>query len=138
MKSIFIAEDNCELIHRVNQLTAITPPLWGKMNSAQMLAHCQASMNMAFGNVKVKRHWLGMVGGNIGKKRLLKRGKLDKYTPTFKDFEITGHRDFEEEKAKFIALIKSALIKGPQSLVKFPHPYLNTFKNDEWSQLNWM
>jgi hypothetical protein len=138
MKSIFIEDDNAELINRINQLSAPMPALWGKMNPAQMMAHCQASINIALGNARVKRHWLGILFGNIGKKRLLKAGKLDKYTPTYKDFEMTGDLDFEEEKEKFIALIKSALIKGPQSLVKYPHPYLNTFKDDEWSQLNWM
>jgi hypothetical protein len=137
MKSIFNVEGNAEIINRVDQLSAITTPLWGKMTTAQMLAHCQASMNMAFGNAKKRRHWMGVVFGNIGKKRLLKAPFLDKNIPTFKNFEITDRRNFEEEKEKFKKLIQQALIKGESGLVKYPHPYLKTFKPGEWEQLNW-
>ena len=55
MKSIFNTDDNTELIARIDQLSATTPALWGKMGAAQMMAHLQASMNMAFGNSKKRR-----------------------------------------------------------------------------------
>lgn len=137
MKSIFNPADNAELIERINNLSANMPAKWGKMNTAQMMAHCQASMNMAFGNTPIIRHWVGIVFRSLGKYRLLKRGDLDRYMPTVKPFEITEPRDFEEEKEKFIALIQAALELGPTALVKYPHPYFATFKGDEWSQLNW-
>lgn len=137
MKSIFNADNNTELISRLNQLSTITPALWGKMNTAQMMAHCQASMNIAFGNSKKRRHWIGVLFGNFGKNRLLKNGDFDKHMPTFKGFEITDDRNFDEEKEKFIALIKHALEKGESGLVKYPHPYFRKFKSGEWSQLNW-
>lgn len=137
MKSIFNPADNAELIERINDLAANTPAVWGKMTAAQMLAHCQASMNMAFGNTPTKRHWMGKVFRTIGKHRLLKRGDLDHYIPTYKKFEITEPRDFDEEKQKFINLVQNALAKGSTALIKYPHPYFSTFKGDEWARLNW-
>jgi hypothetical protein len=137
MKGIFNPVDNAALIERINQLSENTPALWGKMNAAQMMAHMQVGMNMAFGNSKKTRHWLGRLFGSFAKRRQLKAGDLDKFMPTFKKAEITDNRNFEEEKAKLIALIKSALAKGPGSLVKYPHPYFGTFKDDEWAALNW-
>ncbi|HTH81937.1 MAG TPA: DUF1569 domain-containing protein [Mucilaginibacter sp.] len=138
MKSIFNADNNAELIHRINKLQEDTPALWGKLTSAQMMAHCQKSMNMALGNTKIKRHWIGRVFGNIAKRRLLKVERLDKNIPTYKHFEVTYDCAFDEEKEKFVVLIKSALTKGESGLVKHPHPYFKTFKPTEWSQLNWM
>ena len=136
-KSIFNPTDNAELIDRLNNLAANMPAVWGKMSAAQMMAHCQASMDMAFGNRPIKRHWTGVIFRTLGKHRLLKRGDLDRHIPTFKDFEITEPRDFDEEKEKFINLIQTALAKGPTALVKYPHPYFSTFKGDEWARLNW-
>ncbi|MDB5115251.1 MAG: hypothetical protein JWQ79_743 [Mucilaginibacter sp.] len=137
MKSIFNADDNAELLNRIDQLAATSHALWGKMNAAQMLAHCRASMNIAFGISKKRRHWLGRVFGHIGKRRLLKVAELDRLMPTYKTFEITDNRFFDEEKEKFTTLIKSAFLKGEACLVKYPHPYFKTFKPGEWSQLNW-
>ncbi|MBC7400021.1 MAG: DUF1569 domain-containing protein [Mucilaginibacter sp.] len=137
MKSIFNKGNNAELINRVNQLTAATPALWGKMNVAQMMAHCTVSMNIAFGNSKKYRHWVGILFGNFAKKRNLKAKELDRNIPTYYKLRITDDRDFAEEKAKLIALIKTALEKGEAGLVKCPHPYFRYFNPGEWSQLNW-
>jgi hypothetical protein len=137
MKGIFDPVENTSIIERINQLSENTPPLWGKMNAAQMMAHLQVGMNMAFGNSPKKRHWIGRVFGSIGKRRQLRADTLDRHMPTFKQAEITDIRNFEYEKSKLIALVKSALVKGPDYLVKYPHPYFGTFKNDEWATLNW-
>jgi len=137
MKSIFNPADNIELIERINKLTATSPALWGKMNAAQMMAHMQFGMNMAFCNSETKRHWIGRFFGWIGKKRLLKTGHFDKHMPTFEDARVTYDCDFDEEKEKLIKLIRSALTIGQDGLAKYPHPFFATFKNDEWAQLNW-
>jgi hypothetical protein len=138
MKSIFNTADNAELVDRINKLSATTPAIWGKMDPAQMMAHCQVSLNIAFGNSKRIINWLGVVFGPISKYRLLKVKQLDRHIPTFKQAEITDARNFNEEKEKLIKLIKSALIIGPQGLAKYPHPYFGTFKPEEWAQLNWL
>ncbi len=137
MKSIFNADDNAEIISRIQKLTETTPAQWGKMNSAQMMAHCQAGINMAFGNTKTIRNWIGVLFGNIAKRRMLKVDTFDKHMPTFRQAMITGDHNFEEEKEKYITLIKIAPVKGPDILVKYPHPYFGRFKANEWAQLNW-
>lgn len=137
MKSIFIEENNAELINRVEKLCADTPALLGKMNAAQMMAHCQASMNIAFGNSNNHRHWVGILFGNFSKNRMLKADKLDWNIPAYIKLRINDERNFGEEKEKFIALIKSVFEKGEAGLVKYPHPYFRKFKPGEWTQLNW-
>ena len=137
MKSIFNPADNAELIGRINKLSPSTPAIWGKMNSAQMLAHMQVGMNIAFGNSPRKLHWVGVLFGAMGKYRMLKTIEFDHHMPTFKEANITGPRNFKEEKEKLTTLIQSALIVTEKGLAKYPHPFFGTFKKGEWAQLNW-
>jgi hypothetical protein len=137
MKSIFNEDNNAELVSRFGQVTVNTPALWGKMNAAQMMAHCTASMNVAFGYAKNYRHWVGIFFGNFAKRRTLSTPQLDKNIPAYIKLRVEDHRDFDEEKAKLIALIKSIPAIGEAGLVKCPHPYFRHFKPGEWSQLNW-
>jgi ribosomal protein L39E len=137
MKSIFNIDNNAELINRFDQLTITTPALWGKMNTAQMMAHCTASMNTAFGYSKNHRHWVGIFFGNFTKRRMLRAEQLDRNIPAYIKLRITDKRDFAKEKTQLIALIKSIPAKGEAGLAKCPHPYFRHFKPCEWSQLNW-
>ena len=54
MDSLFNKTGNDAIIQRIQSLTAESQPLWGKMNVAQMLSHCQAPLDVAFGDVKLK------------------------------------------------------------------------------------
>jgi hypothetical protein len=137
MKTIFNADDNAELIFRINQLSETTPAVWGQMNTAQMMAHCRMSMEIAFGLRKNQRHWVGIFFGDFAKKRQLKVKQFDRNMPAYSKLRITDERNFEEEKDKLTAIIKLALDKGEAGLVKCPHPYFRHFKPGEWSQLNW-
>ncbi|MES2810283.1 MAG: DUF1569 domain-containing protein [Bacteroidota bacterium] len=137
MKSIFNTDDNAELLFRINQITESTPAVWGRMNTAQMMAHCRCSMEVAFGLAKNHRHWVGVFFGNFAKKRTLQAKQLDKNIPAYTKLRITDDRDFADEKEKFIAMVKLAYEKGEKGLVKCPHPYFRHFKAGEWSQLNW-
>ena len=50
MKNIFEASVCAELIERINQLSIASEPSWGKMNVAQMLAHCNVTYELVFEN----------------------------------------------------------------------------------------
>ena len=47
-KNLFDAEESQETIERINKLTHETPNLWGKMNVAQMLAHCNVAYELVY------------------------------------------------------------------------------------------
>ena len=44
----------------INQLTSQSATLWGKMDAAQMLAHCQVPLKEAFGEAKLQRTVFGI------------------------------------------------------------------------------
>ena len=48
MKNIFDPKTTNELFERIDMLGAETSPVWGKMNVAQMLAHCSVAYEMVY------------------------------------------------------------------------------------------
>ena len=131
MKSVFNSTDNAELIDRINKLTPSTPALWGKMNVAQMLAHCQPFLQIAIGDLKLKRAFIGLIFGKIAKKKILKDEFLQKNLPTLKQAVIKDERNFEEEKEALKTLIKRAQKAGPDGLTKESHPFFGKLTPDE-------
>ena len=50
LPNIFSKEVADEIISRINTLTPNSPAVWGKMNVAQMLAHCNVTYEMIYTN----------------------------------------------------------------------------------------
>jgi hypothetical protein len=48
MKNIFDQNVATETINRINNLKPTTQGLWGKMNVAQMLAHCNVTYELVY------------------------------------------------------------------------------------------
>ncbi len=136
MKSVFNPADNAEIIERINKLTPTTPALWGKMNAAQMLTHCQPFIRIAIGELKLKRAFIGLIFGKMAKKKILADGPLEKNMPTLPQAKITWDVDFEEEKAKLIELVARLPKLGYDGLINEPHPFFGKLTNQEWDQLN--
>jgi hypothetical protein len=133
MKSIFNQTDNAELIERINKLTPSTPAVWGKMNVAQMLAHCQVIIQVALGELRLKRNLLGFIFGGIAKKQILEK-PLKQNLPTFSEAKIVDAKSFDKEKQKLIELVKR-FSAGPGVISKDPHPFFGPLTVDEWDTL---
>jgi hypothetical protein len=63
MKSLFRREDIEELISRIDQLEPRSQRLWGKMDVAQMMAHCSGALDMACGRLNPPRTLIGRLMG---------------------------------------------------------------------------
>ena len=48
LPNIFSVEVTDQIVGRINQLSENTKPSWGKMDAAQMLAHCNVAYQMCF------------------------------------------------------------------------------------------
>ena len=48
MNNIFNKQDSLEIIERINKLSPSTPALWGKMDVAKMLAHCNVTYEFIY------------------------------------------------------------------------------------------
>jgi malonate transporter len=71
MKSLFEPAAVNEIPGRMAQLRPDSERQWGKMNMAQMLAHCSAAIGMAEGKVSPPRILLGRLLGPLAKKSLI-------------------------------------------------------------------
>lgn len=87
MQSLFNKEDNDVIKERLEKLTPRSVPLWGKMNVAQMLAHLQQPILVAFGELKLKRGILGFLFGKMAKKQMLADKSFKKNMPTVREFK---------------------------------------------------
>ena len=54
VKDLFDNAVKQEIIDRINKLTPTTQRQWGKMDVAQMLAHCQMPLGVATGKHRLK------------------------------------------------------------------------------------
>ncbi len=134
MNSIFDAAERAVLIDRINKLTPSTQPLWGKMNVSQMLAHCQAPLQVALGDLVIKRGLMGFLFGKIAKKKLVGSDPFEPNMPTFKEAKITGEKDFAKEKQGLIKLI-NRFESGPDVLTDSPHGFFGPLTTSEWDTL---
>jgi hypothetical protein len=57
VQSLFDDKSAVEIVNRIDQLKPDSQRLWGKMNVAQMLAHCSAALETATGK-KIPREFL--------------------------------------------------------------------------------
>ncbi|MCO4293194.1 DUF1569 domain-containing protein [Solitalea sp. MAHUQ-68] len=137
MKNLLNATDNNEIIERINKLSNQSQALWGKMNVAQMMAHCQQPLKMAFIDKGVKKTFLGMVFGGLIKKQLLGIKPFKKNLPTDSSFKIVDERDFDNEKVELIRLIKGFSVGGSEAVVGTKHPIFGTMTPNDWGILSW-
>lgn len=103
MKNIFDLAITSEVIERANKLTSESQAQWGKMNVAQMLAHCNVTYDMVFTDHYVKANAFKKFMLNalvkpivVGEKPYKKNGR------TAPQFLIVDEREFEKEKTKLL------------------------------------
>jgi len=59
MKNLFERDTLNEVLSRIDSLRPDSPRQWGKMDAAQMMAHCSITMDIASGRLKLPRVWIG-------------------------------------------------------------------------------
>lgn len=138
MGSIYNKTDNDIFISRINNLTPESKALWGKMTVDQMLSHCQAPMDFAFGDGTIKANFLMRLLGRMVKGKMLKSNEFRKNSPTAPSFIRTGTYDFEEVKKGLIERINRFSDLGHKAIKTTKHPFFGEMTYDEWSQLQTM
>ncbi|RYY58030.1 MAG: DUF1569 domain-containing protein [Chitinophagaceae bacterium] len=113
LPDIFTAEVAETIISRIDKINPDTKPLWGKMNASQVLAHLNVAYDSTFTDIHptpnfIQRLFIKAFAASmvVGNKPYPKNG------PTAPWFKITGDRDFEAEKKKLLAYIRSTAAKG--------------------------
>lgn len=134
MNSLFNAAAYNEIVERLNNLTPETPAQWGKMNVAQMMAHCSQAIKVPLSEKKMPRIFMGRLFGWLIKSKLYNETLYRQGLPTSPDFVIKEDKDFDLEKHKLLELIKRFYGLGPMGINKYPHPFFGKFTPDQWGK----
>ncbi len=137
VKSLFDKDVFDETISRVNQLNGNSLALWGKMNVAQMLAHCKVAFGVPLSDKPMPRMFLGLLMGWMMKKKLYNNEPWKHNLPTAPNFIIKDERNFAEEKSELISLVTEFNSRGPKNIGKFPHPFFGTYTKEQWGLSMW-
>jgi Protein of unknown function (DUF1569) len=137
MKSLYDRQVLHELEQRVSQLTPSTPRQWGKMDAAQMLAHCAIFMEMAAGDVPVKQILVGKILGPFVKRSFLAEKPFDKNGPTGSELMIKDAREFATEKARLLGVLGRFSTGGASKATKYPHGFIGPLTGEQWGTLTY-
>ena len=123
MKSLYDQTTLQEVISRIEKLTPQTKALWGKMNSAQMLAHSIEPLKISTGKIIEPRLFIGRILAPFFKKGYYNDKPWPKNSPTAPNFIMADEKDFEKEKANLIAIITEFSKGGEAKCSKHPNPF---------------
>ncbi|MBK9387611.1 MAG: DUF1569 domain-containing protein [Planctomycetes bacterium] len=137
MPSLFSRPELDLLITRLERIPADQRPLWGKMNAAQMFAHCRAPLRVATGQQKLKRSLAGWLFGRLAKRYVLRSREFGRNLPTDPSFLFANANDAQKELAALIDELRRFHAGGVAGLTKDPHPFFGQLAPDEWDRLQW-
>ncbi len=136
MRSIFDKAYCEEFVARINSLNHQTQAQWGKMNVAQMLAHCQVPLKIASGEMVPKVNPIvKFLFSKNAKRQLINDPEFKRNLPTMNEAKVVDQPAFEQERSKLIAMIQDFQSKGPAGLTKSAHPFFGDMTVNEWDTL---
>ena len=138
MESLFTDEGLQALTGRIHKLTPASQAVWGKMNVAQMLHHCQKPLEIPLGGATFQPNFLMRLIGAMMKKKFVKPGvQFSKNSPTGPGFKISDERDFNLEKAQLLQVINRFIDAGKADKLQGRHPFFGPMNNREWEIMQW-
>jgi Protein of unknown function (DUF1569) len=106
LPSVFTAAVAGELITRINQLTPASQPQWGKMNVAQMLAHCNVTYELTYENIHPRPNFfMRFILKNFIKKVVVGEKPYARNGRTAPVFMVSADKTFNDEKNRLAAYI---------------------------------
>ena len=134
MKSLFDKDTYSDIMQRINNLGPQTQRQWGKMDVAQMMAHCKEAFKVPLSDHKYPRIFLGILMGWVMKAKLYNESPWGKNLPTAPTFLIKDQRDFNTEKKELTELITQFNAAGPDKVGNFPHPFFGKLTKEQWGK----
>ena len=137
MNSLFNPEISQQIIQRIENLRVDSPRQWGKMDAAQMLAHCAFGMETAVGINNPPRTFFGKLLGKLMQGELTNDKPMGKNLPTPPQYIMVESKEFEREKNRLISSIKRFSDGGESKVTKNPHPFFGNITPIQWSTGSW-
>jgi len=134
MKNLFEAETVSEVLARIEKLQPSSRRLWGKMDVAQMLAHCSAAMDMATGESKLPRVFIGRLIGPLMKSVYTNEKPFGRNSPTAKELVFANPCNFAREQEQLSKKVRQFYQGGEAKCTRHAHPFFGSLTPQEWSR----
>ncbi len=106
LPNIFTTVVSTGLIQRINYLTPATQAVWGKMNVAQMLAHCNVTYEMIYEDKHPKPNFfMKLILKSFVKKIVVNEAPYKHHSQTAPQFLIKNEKNFDAEKKRLVDYI---------------------------------
>ena len=136
MENIFDRAVADKIIARINTLTPSTAAKWGKMNVAQMLAHCNVTYEMVYTNKHRKpRGIIKLILRIIVKPVVTTERPYKNNTKTAPAFIISDERVFNDEKSRLIDHINKVQAEGAAAFEGRESHSFGTLNSTEWNNM---
>jgi len=135
MKTLFDPDDRRAIENRLSSLPAGAVRQWGKMDAAQMLAHCSAALAVGTGDTPRKQALIGRIFGPFVRSSILGEKPFGRNSPTDPTFVVTDPRDFEREKERLVGLVDRFCERGAAGAGPQTHSFLGRISGDDWGVL---
>jgi hypothetical protein len=136
LPNIFTKQVADGVVARINNLTAQTTPNWGKMNVAQMLAHCCVAYEMVYEDKHPKPNaFVKFMLKTFVKKSIVNETPYPKNGRTAPAFLITDERNFEAEKNRLVNFIQKTQGVGESAFANKESHSFGVLTTTEWNNL---
>jgi hypothetical protein len=133
MQNLFQPEAVAEVISRIDKLQLTTQHQWGKMDVAQMMAHCSATLDVASGRLVLPRMLIGRILGPLVRSAFTSDKPFSKNAPTDKKFVIADKRDFAREQQQLKSRVQKFHEGGEAQCTKHPHSFFGPLTPQQWA-----
>ena len=123
-----------EVLIRLDKIQPDTEALWGKMNAAQMFAHCAEVLETYAGRKKLKIPWYAHLMKGMIYKVVFGDQPYNKNAPTLPQFKKLQNVDFESKKQRLLDSIDHFYKMDELELSSVVHPL---FKNISRGDRGW-
>ncbi|MBL7766163.1 MAG: DUF1569 domain-containing protein [Chitinophagaceae bacterium] len=133
MKNLFHDGVEAGIQERIAKLSPSSSPLWGKMNVAQMLAHCICPLELAMGEATAAPSgFFKKLLGRLIKGVVVSPKPYKHDLPTDPTFvTVTDSFEFQTQKDKLLSTI-ARFIQKQDTVADFKHPFFGKLTKDEW------
>ena len=135
MQNIFNSEDRTAIERRFTELEPAAQRQWGKMNVAQMLAHCAVTLETPLGERQEKRSLIGRLIGPLVRASVFGAAPLRRNTPTDAHCVIVDERQFLEEQRRVLATLARLCDRGPSAADQRLHSFFGRMSGQDWGRL---
>jgi hypothetical protein len=136
MKHLFDAAMVEDVKQRLGHLRPESERRWGTMTAAQAVAHCAAGVELALGDRKPPRLWLGRIMGPIVKPMALGNdAPMRRNSPTVQGLVVADERDLGTERTRLCGLIDRFTAAGPAGCTTHSHSFFGRLAPQEWAIL---